>query len=72
MVSRDSICIPCAAGKTSLGGATECTDCPSGMISFTSGSSKCFNCQEGSYSSSDHTQCLRWKKGLQLEQQLLL
>jgi len=61
--SVDSQCSQCPQGKISGSGANECIYCPSGTITFTSGSSKCTYCPAGFYSSSDQSQCLKCADG---------
>ena len=61
--SVDSNCFQCPQGKTTGLGASICTVCPSGKMTFTAGSPICHNCPAGFYSSSNHTECLRCEDG---------
>jgi len=56
--ATQSKCVACSMGKTSLGGATQCTSCGGNKYTYERGSSECIECGEGTKVNSAHNGCI--------------
>lgn len=72
---RSQRCFDCGIGKSSLGGASTCTDCVPGTFANAAGSSSCTACPDGSFSSdagsSDCVPCTRGYYSKEIKTQCL-
>ncbi|GMH66617.1 hypothetical protein TL16_g04474 [Triparma laevis f. inornata] len=72
---RSQRCFDCGIGKSSLGGASTCTDCVPGTFANAAGSSSCTACPGGSFSSdagsSDCVPCTRGYYSKEIKTQCL-